>query len=48
MNPLLDKKILKDEINFNEIKAKHFITAFEKLMPLVKKEFEEELLFINL
>lgn len=44
MNPLLDEKILKDEIDFQEIKGKHFITAFEKLIPLVTKEFEEELL----
>ena len=43
MNPLLDKKILKDDIKFEEIQSKHFITAFEKLIPLVKKEFEEEL-----
>lgn len=44
MNQLLDKALLENKIEFNTLEPKHFIMAFEKLIPQVKKEFEEELL----
>lgn len=44
MNQLLDKALLEDNIDFSKLEPKHFILAFEKLIPQVKKEFEEELL----
>lgn len=44
MNQLLDKTLLDNKIDFNQLEPKHFIIAFEKLIPQVKKEFEEELL----
>lgn len=44
MNQLLDKALLDNQIDFSKLEPKHFIVAFEKLIPQVKKEFEEELL----
>lgn len=44
MNQLLDKALLENHIDFSTLEPKHFIIAFEKLIPQVKKEFEEELL----
>lgn len=44
MNQLLDKSLLNHELNFQTLEPKHFIVAFEKLIPQVKKEFEQELL----
>jgi oligopeptidase A len=44
MNQLLNESILNNEINFQKLEAKHFIIAFEKLIPQIYKEFEQELL----
>lgn len=44
MNQLLEKTLLDNKIDFNLLKPQDFIVAFEKLIPQVKKEFEEELL----
>lgn len=44
MNQLLSTSLLNNELNFDKLKPKDFIVAFEKLIPQVKEEFEEELL----
>lgn len=44
MNQLLQKSLLDNELNFEQLEPKHFIVAFEKLIPQVKQEFEEALL----
>lgn len=45
MNQLLIENLIKNDIDFKKIEAKHFIVAFESLIPQVKKEFEQELEF---
>lgn len=43
MNQLLDKSLLQNKLDYSTLNPQNFITAFEKLMPDVKKEFENEL-----
>lgn len=43
MNQLLETTLLDNKLNFETLEPKNFIVAFEKLIPQVKEEFENEL-----
>ena len=43
MNQLLEKALMDNQLNFQKLKPQHFIVAFEKLIPQVKEEFEDEI-----
>lgn len=43
MNQLLEKALIDNQLNFQKLKPQHFIVAFEKLIPQVKEEFEDEI-----